>query len=54
MLNISDKHYFQRTRKWFVFAMIILIISFILSSIFSPSLDTLKSIGDQIPSKLLV
>lgn len=52
MLNISDKHYFQRTRKWFVFAMIILIISFILSSIFSPSLDTFKNMGDQIPSSL--
>ena len=52
MLNISDKQYVQRTMKWFVFSMIILIISFILSSIFSPSLDTFKSIGDQIPSSL--
>ncbi|MEX2948425.1 stage II sporulation protein M [Staphylococcus warneri] len=52
MLNIRDKHYFQRTMKWFIFAMIILIISFILSTIFSPSLDTFKSIGDKIPSSL--
>ncbi|WP_270234849.1 stage II sporulation protein M [Staphylococcus warneri] len=52
MLNISDKQYVQRAMKWFVFSLIILIISFILSSIFSPSLDTFKNMGDQIPSSL--
>jgi uncharacterized membrane protein SpoIIM required for sporulation len=52
MLNIKDQNYFKRSIKIFIIATFFFLISFILSIIFSPSLETFKNISNQVPSSL--
>jgi len=52
MLNIKDQNYFKRSIKIFIIATFFFLISFILSIIFSPSLETFKNISNQVPSNL--
>ncbi|EGG60368.1 stage II sporulation protein M [Staphylococcus epidermidis] len=52
MININDSNYFKRTIKIFMIAIIIFLIAFVLSMIFSPSLETFKSTSNGISSKL--
>ncbi|AJP25802.1 stage II sporulation protein M [Staphylococcus epidermidis] len=52
MININDPNYFKRTIKIFMIAIIIFLIAFVLSIIFSPSLETFKNTSNGISSKL--
>lgn len=52
MINIDDSNYFKRTIKIFMIAIIIFLIAFVLSIIFSPSLETFKNTANGISSKL--
>lgn len=52
MLNTKDQNYFKRSIKIFIIAIFFFLISFILSIIFSPSLETFKNMSNQAPSSL--
>ncbi|PTJ53637.1 hypothetical protein BU019_00655 [Staphylococcus simulans] len=52
MLNIQDSNYFKRTIKIFVVAMTLILIAFVFSLIFSPSIETFKCISSGLPSNL--
>ncbi|PTU87071.1 hypothetical protein BUZ62_06235 [Staphylococcus pasteuri] len=48
MFEIKDENYVKRAFKVFICTMIVLMITFILALIFSPSLETFKHIGDKV------
>ena len=48
MFEIKDDSYVKRAFKVFIGTMIVLLITFILALIFSPSLETFKHIGDKV------
>ena len=52
MINLNDPNYFKRTIKIFMMAIIIFLIAFILSMIFSSSLETFKNTSNGISSEL--
>ncbi|WP_145464415.1 stage II sporulation protein M [Staphylococcus hominis] len=52
MLKIKDENYFKRSLKIFIIATSLLLLSFTLSIIFSPSIETFKNIPNKVPSSL--
>ncbi|MBA8778799.1 stage II sporulation protein M [Staphylococcus schleiferi subsp. coagulans] len=52
MLHIEDQNYFKRSIKIFIIAVSFFLLSFALSIMFSPSLETFKHISNQVPSSL--
>lgn len=51
-MKINDSQYLKRALKFFFFVLIILVITTILSTIFMPTKEELKSIGDTLPKRL--
>lgn len=52
MLNFEDTNWFKRSLKFFILSLAITIISFVLTLIVNPSIDTFKNIARKVPDSV--